>query len=264
MLKSIFSKTLYEKRWAVLWWSIAMFAMTVLIVALFPVFRDSFGASLQDVPDSLKQILGDASDYQRLEGFLELQVYMQMVFLTFVYGIILFTGLLAGEEGAGTLQTLLAQPVSRSKVYFQKLLAGMVILAVLSFALFLGIVVGAASIGESIHVWRNVQATFAQWLVALVFSLVGYFVGAATGRRGIAGTVAGSYAFAAYMVSSLVQTAEGLKMLHYASPFRYFNNPRVLEHGLLLSNIVVLTIAVIVLVIAGWLRFCKRDIYQRS
>lgn len=263
MLKSIFTKTLYEKRWATLWWSVAMFAMTLLIVVLFPVFRDSFGAALQDVPDSLKQVLGEASDYQRLEGFLELQVYMQMVFLTFVYGIILLTGLIAGEEGSGTLQTLLAQPVSRSKVYLQKLAAGMVILAVLSVGLLFGIVVGAAIIGESVNVWRNVQATLAQWLVALVFSLVGYCAGAVTGRRGIAGAIAGAYAFAAYMVSSLVQTAEGLKTVNYASPFRYFNSPRVLEHGLHFSNVLILVIGAVVLTGVGWVIFNRRDVYQK-
>lgn len=263
MLKTIFGKTLYEKRWGMLWWSLAMFATTLLIVLMFPIFQDSFGKSLQDVPESLRSILGDASDYQRLEGFLELQVFLQMIFLTIIYGIILFTGLLAGEENDGTLQTLLSQPVSRTKVYFHKLLAANLILWVVSFAMFLAVWLGAVLINESVDVWRLLQGTFALWLVSAVLSIFGYMLGAVTGRRGLAGALAGIFAFASYLVSSLVATVDALKPVNYVSPFKYFNNPRVMEQGLQMENVMYLVIGCVVPIIIGWIVFMKRDVFQR-
>lgn len=263
MLRSIFAKTLFEKRWGLLWWSLAMFAFTLLIVLLFPTFRDSFGQALQNVPESMKAILGEASDYQRIEGFMELQVFMQMIFLTFIYGIILFSGLIAGEENDGTLQSLLVQPVSRSKVYFQKLAAGAVLLWAVSLALFIGCLVGAALIGEPVSVLRLLQATFMQWLVSMVLSLVAYALGAMMGRRGISGALAGVYAFVSYMIFSLASTATFLKAANNLSPFRYYTDPRILENGLSGQNVAVLLVACIVLVSVGWLRFRKRDVYQR-
>lgn len=263
MIKNIFLKTLYQKRWGMLWWSLAMLAMTVFVVVLFPTFQDSFGSSLQDVPESMRAILGEAADYQRIEGFLELQVFMQMIFLTFIYGIILYTGLIAGEEGEGTLQTLLAQPVSRTRVYFEKLLAGMVILAVVSLALAAGTILGVLLIGESVSVSGVMQVTFAQWLVSMALSLVGFAVGSAIGSRGMAGALAGVFAFVSYLVTSLVGTVKALEPLNYLSPFRYFNNSRILDNGLDFGNMAVLAIFCVVLIIVGWLLFVRRDVYSR-
>lgn len=263
MLNTIFSKTLYEKRWGALWWSLSMFTFTLLIVLLFPTFRDSFGQALQNVPESLKAVLGEASDYQRIEGFMELQVFMQMIFLTFIYGIILFSGLIAGEENDGTLQSLLVQPVSRTKIYLHKLAAGMILLGVVSLALFLGCWLGAAVINEPTNVVRLLQATCMQWLVSLVLSLVAYCLGAILGRRGVAGALAGIYAFVSYMLFSLASTATFLKTANNFSPFHYYSNPRILDNGLSAYNITILSCACVVLIILGWLRFRQRDIYQR-
>src|SRR3990167_9610802 len=190
MLRSIFAKTLYEKRWAMLWWSLAMVVTTVLIVVLFPTFKDSFGQSLQNVPESMKSILGEAADYQKIEGFIELQVLMQMVFFTIIYAVILGTGLIAGEENQGTLETLLTNPVNRTRVYFEKFAASAVILAVVSFSMFFAIWLGAEMIGESINLWRLFQATFMMWLLTMVFDVLGFALGAITGRRGVSGGVA--------------------------------------------------------------------------
>lgn len=263
MLKTIFSKTLFEKRWGVLWWSLAMFLTTILIIWLYPTFRDTFGKSLESVPESMKSILGEAADYQRIEGFIELQVFMQMVFFTIIYGVILCTGLIAGEESSGTLQTLLSGPVNRTKVYLQKFLASALILWVVSFAMFVGIWLGAMTIDVTIDAWRVLQGTFALWLLTMVFSLFGYSLGAITGKRGLAGGLAGAFAFASYLISSLAGTVEGLKIANYASPFKYFSNPRILDNGLQLSNIAILTSACLVMLAIGWWVFNKRDIYQQ-
>ncbi len=263
MFKNIFLKSVYERRWAMLWWGLGMFATTLLIVLLFPTFSEAFGQSLKDVPDSLKQIIGNAADYQQIEGFLQLQVFMQMIFLTMVYGVILCSGLIAGEEGQGTLQALLSQPVSRSKVYWHKLAAASVVLWVVNIMLFVGVVVGCVLIGETVNYGRVFLATNMMWLVSMVFSLFAYALGAATGRRGFAGAIAGVYIFVAYLVSSLVGSVEWFKYVNYASPLKYFNEPRIMDVGLDAANVAILVAACAVLAVVGWFMFKKRDIFAR-
>ena len=263
MLRSIFKKTLYEKRWSIVWWSLAMFIMTLFIVVLFPTFKDTFGQTLNNVPESLKQVLGSANDYQRIEGYLHIQVFMQMIFLTVIYSVIIFTGLVAGDESNGTLHTLLSQPVSRSKVYIQKLLAGGAMLWIVNFTVFVATWLGCLLIGESLDYWRLFQATNFMWLIALTFGLVGYALGAATGKRGLAGALAGVYAFLAYLVSSLTATVDWLKYPNYLSPIKYFGDSRVLDNGLQLTNTLVLVGSCALLVIVGWIIFRNRDIYSK-
>lgn len=264
MLKTIFLKTLFEKRWMTLWWTLGGLAMIILIVLFFPTLRDSLGASLNDVPESMRNVLGDAAAYRTLGGYVELQVFEQMVFLPIILGIILCTGLLAGEENEGTLQTLLSHPVSRSQVYLQKLAASLVVLAVVAIgAMIIGTIIGAVIIGESISLGGLLKATIMAWLVGVLFAVFGYALGAATGKRGLAGGIAGAVAFATFLISSLATGVDALKYFDYVSPFHYYNTSGLLEAPFPWGKTAVLLGATIICAVLGYIRFMKRDIYPR-
>lgn len=262
MLKTLFRKTIYEKRWSTFGWSLAVALMTLLTVSVYPTMRDSFGKSLENVPESLKSLFGSAQDYQTLAGFLDLQVFAQMVFLTIIFGVILATGLLAGEESEGTLQHLLTHPVSRSRVYLEKLATVMVLVGVAVVALWLSVLLGAALLHESLDGGRLIIACFMLWLITMVFSMLGYAVGAATGKRGLAGAVAGMTAFLSYLINALAPTVSFLSDVNKFLPFHYFNNPSILRVGVDWGDAGILAGACVLLALLGYLRFIKRDIYQ--
>lgn len=265
MLRSILGKSLYERRISTWIWTLSFLACVVLIVVLFPTFKDSFGEALKDVPESLQGLLGNASDYQTINGFVDIQVIGQMVFLTLILGIIIGTNLLAGEESSRTLHTLLAQPVSRTRIYIEKYLATMIITAIACIGgIFGGIVLGAIPIGElsNVDIGRSFQAAFMTWLLTLAFATLAYMIGAITGKRGVAGIVAGFYAFAMYMITTLASSASALEKLNNFSPFHYFNQPSVMKTGLDMGNIAVLSTAIVILFLIGLYIFRRRNIYQ--
>ncbi len=264
MFNSILSKTLYEKRISTLVWTFAFFTSLILIVVLFPTFKDSFGQALKDVPESLQNLIGNASDYQTINGYIDVQGIGQMVFLTLILGIIIGTSLLAGEENSRTLHTLLAQPVSRTRVYIEKYIAIMIILAIACVGgIFLGIIAGAIPIGEfpNLDLKRCFEASVMTWLLTLFFATLAYTIGAITGKRGLAGIIAGFYAFATYMITTLASTATALATLDHFSPFHYFNKPSVIKTGFDLGNLAVLISVTVVLFIIGLIIFKRRNIY---
>lgn len=261
MFRSVFLKTLYTKRWMTLWWTLSGLLLVLLTVSVFPAFQEALGQSLNDVPEALRSLVGDASSYATLPGYLDLQVFEQLVFLSIVLGIILGTSLLAGEENEGTLQTLASLPISRSRVYIQKLLALAVIVGVVTFSLFVGSLLGASLIGESLDFWRLAGATVGAWLLALTLSILAYALGAATGKRGVAGAAAGLVAFLAFLLPALTQGVEGLQFLEKLSPFYYFNSP--LTTGLSATDYLTLIAVNITLTIVGYIFFSRRDIHQR-
>lgn len=263
MLRSITLKTMFEKRWGLLAWFTGLFATTVLIMLLFPTLRDTFGQALQDVPESIKGILGDASTYQRINGFIDIQVMAQMVFMTVVYGIIVFTGVIAGEENTGTLQTLLAHPVSRTRVYFEKLASASILLFIANASVYLGTWIGALIVGESVDLWRLALACGSLYLVTLVFSVIGFALGAITGKRGFAGAVAGGLAFASYIVTNFAPTVSALETVNKFSPYEYFNKPSILDNGIQYGDqFILLGICAVFIAIGYWV-FTKRDIAHK-
>lgn len=261
MFKNTFLKTLFTKRWMIISWCAGIAALVIFTMAFYPTLSKSFG-ELKDIPESLKSFVGDASTYSTITGYTDLQIFAQLNTMTIIFGIILFTGLLAGEETEGTLQTLLAQPVGRSRVYWEKLVAALVLLGVACLSIAIGVVIGLAFINESMSIGRLLAATLATWLISLVFSALGYSIGAITGKRAIAGGLAGVLAFTSLLVTSLADSVDSLKTADKLSPFHYFNKPGILQNGPDWGNMAVLAIISIVALIIGGILFKRRDIYQ--
>jgi ABC-2 type transport system permease protein len=260
MFNNTLLKTLYERRWSTIIWTLAMLFSVFLIMLLFPSLRDSLGASLKDVPESMQGLIGGAEDYQTITGYVDLQVIAQMIFLTIIMGVIVGTSLIAGDEHNGTLQTLMAQPISRASVFWQKFIALAVMTWFVAFVgLFLGVVLGVLALGETISYGSLALAGLMTWLVTLFFAVMAFGIGAATGKRGLAGIITGFYAFVGYMLTALSAMASSLQRLDYASAFHYFNNPSVLKYGLDYNNILVLLVGIVLFLSFGFVRFIKRD-----
>lgn len=263
MLQNVFLKTLFDKRWSTLIWTVVIALFCLFVIILFPTFKESFGEALKDTPESLQSLLGNASDYQNINGYLDIQVVNQMVFLTLIMSIIMGTALLSGEETSGSLQSLLAQPISRSRVYGSKLAAMSLLLLIACLGVFAGTYLGALFIGEAgnIESGRLLLATLMTWLITLFFGVLAFAIGAVTGKKGIAGILAGFLAFATFMITTLAGTAEILKTINYLSPFKYFNTPSIMKTGIDTNNILILVAGIIAMAVIGWFVFRKRDIY---
>ncbi len=263
MLGNTVTKTLYTKRWMLISWSLGIAALVVFTMIFFPTLSKSFGESLKNVPESLKSFVGDSATYSSIAGYTDLQIFAQLQFMILIFGVILFTGLLAGDEGEGILQTLLVQPVHRSRVYLEKVLAGMILLAGACLSIFVGVIIGLLLIHEHLSIGRLLIAVLATWLISLVFSGLGYTIGAATGKRGLAGGLAGAIAFTSLLVSSLAPAVGSLKTIDKLSPFHYFNKPGILLYGPRWSDLIILAATALIILVIGAILFVKRDIYQR-
>lgn len=262
MLNNTFLKTLYTKRWMTLAWALGLLLLTVFTMTFFPTFKD-IGKSFNDVPDSLRGFLGDSSSYTSIAGFTDLQIISQYVFMTLILGVILFTGLLAGEESSGVLQSLLVQPIKRGRVYLEKLFGGIVILIIVCLSISIGALVGALIVGETLYIPSLLEATLAMLLLTLTFSALAYALGAATGKRGLAGGIAGVLAFVSLLVSTLAESVDSLKAVDKFLPFHYFNKPGILQYGVQWADLLVLAVVSVVIFGVGYVLFQKRDIYQR-
>lgn len=263
MFSNTFLKTIHTKRWMLMGWSLGIMALVVFTMAFYPSLSKSFGQSLNEMPDSLKAFIGDSSTYSTITGYTDLQIYSQLVTMTLIFGIILFTALMAGEESEGTLQTLLVQPIKRSRIYFEKFASAVILLGASCLSITLGVAIGLVIIGEQIGLVRLLEATFATFLISLVFSSIGFSLGAITGKRGLAGGLAGALAFASLLVTSLAVSVKSLKTIDKFSPFHYFNRPGILQYGPRWSDLAILAGIVVATVLIGSIIFTRRDVYQR-
>ena len=265
MFRTILTKTLYEKRWMMLSWSIGVMAMALLMMAFYHSFSGGgFDDILKNLPKSVQGLVGDLASLKTVPGYVAQEVFaLRIPLLTLIMGATLFSALLAGDEGDGTLQTLLAQPVTRLRLFGEKYLAGLVISLVICGAAIVGVLVGLLLIREQMSFVRLLQAVVGVWLLTLTFGTLGFAVGAVTGKRGLAGSVSGLLTFSSYLISSFVTSVAWLAPVEKFSLFHYYNHPAIASYGLRASSVLVMLGVMAVLLLGSAIIFLKRDIYQR-
>lgn len=262
MFKNIFTKTLFEKRWMIIAWSLGLAATAALTMAFYDSFSqvgtDEF---IESIPDSLKALVGSVESFKTIPGYVAQQIYgPQIPIMSLVLAIILYIGIGVGEEDRGTLQTLMAQPVTRTQIYVQKLYAGMIILTLVSIAVGLGVVIGVVGLGETMSYTRLLQATIMMSLLNISYGVIAYAVGMGTGKKGLAIGLASGYAFISIFLSSLAPAVKVLQPFEKFSLFYYYSKPEVFVHGIDMSNLMVILAVTVVVIGIGLLGYLRRDI----
>ena len=95
-------------------------------------------------------------------------------------------GAIAGEEERGTLELLLANPISRTRAVLEKSAALVVEIIALGLVLWVALWIGKLSVGMDISAGNLAAATLAAVLLAVAYGALAVLIGAATGRRALA------------------------------------------------------------------------------
>lgn len=265
MFKNVWGKTLHEKRFFTLFWFLGVIAMTLLTMSFYPSFKQGgFDEAYKSLPKNVQALTGSLVSIKTVPGYISQQIYaFRIPLLTLIMSITMFAGLIAGDESEGTLQTLLAQPVSRLKVFVEKYLAGLIIALIVCFGSVIGVFIALALINEYINFMYLLAAMVDAWLLVMLFGTLAFAIGAMTGRKALAGGVTSLIAFGAFLITSLAPNVAVLKQIEKFLPFYYYNNPATAINGLSLSNVLVLASVTMILLIVSLTVFMKRDIYQK-
>jgi len=265
MLRSVLLKTLHDSRRALLWWGLGLVGLVSMMVAVYPSVRgnESLNKLVQDYPKALKAFIafGGAVDYTTAAGYLGSELFSLMIpLLLLVAAIGAGARAIAGEEDQGTLDLLLANPISRRRLVLDKLAALAVELALLAVVLLAALAIGAWLSDMDIGVSRLAAATLDAALLALLFGALAMLVGCATGHRGAAIAVPAAAAVAAYLVNVLAALVSPLEQLQKASPFYHYVAGDPLRHGLALDHSAFLVAAALAVTALAPIAFEHRDL----
>jgi ABC-2 type transport system permease protein len=263
MLKTILGKTLFEKRWTILIWFGATLASVFGIAMIFPPIRDSMGAMMGQVPESMRGWFGDAETWQTYNGFASQEIFSQMALLPIIMAIVFGAAFLAGEENSRTLLTTLSRPIRRTNLLLQKYAALIIMLLIVMLAFWLGAILGGVILNQPIDWTHFAEATLMTGLLSLALGTITFAIGAITGRKSLAGLIVGFYAFIAYFISSLSTATDIVDKLSYGSLFRYARAPEIFANGLNNTDVLVLALAIIIPLLIAIPIFRQRDLNTR-
>jgi ABC-2 type transport system permease protein len=246
---NVFTRALRDARRRLVWWSVGLIGYVAVIAAVWPSVRTNEALlKLHDTyPESLKAFAGFGGefDFSTPAGYLGAELFSVMLpLLLLVAGIGGGARALAGEEERGTLELLLAQPVSRRRVALEKLAALALELTTLAGVLFLALWASTAAASMRISPGHLLAATTAALLLALAYAAIALVAGAATGRRATAIAVPSALAVCAYLVNGLAPLVDLAHSIRKLSPWYHYAAADPLRDGLGLNTLVLVAIVI--------------------
>jgi ABC-2 type transport system permease protein len=254
-------KTIYDKRWVILAWSLGAFAMNLLITWIFPDFKNpQLVEVFKNLPESLQAFSGSL-DIGTIDKYLDSQVFFNNgSFIFWILGISMGVNLLATDEDKGTLETTLSTKISRNRLYIEKFVAMLLIFLIVNIAGTLAIWVGLQIINESVSVLRLVQATLMLFVFTSLLGAFSFSVGALSGRKNLAIGIPTLTLVIMFLVYTFSQTVDWMKNWDKFTWNYYYANGQTVLKGISYWDLSVLIISFAVFFAIGIILFNKRDL----
>jgi ABC-2 type transport system permease protein len=258
----VFTKTLWDARRSLLGWALAISAVAAMYAAFWPsVNTPQMQQALGNYPQGVLEAL-NYNDLASPAGYLGSSVYGLLVpLLVAVFAIDWGTRAVAGDEEAGTLDLLLAHPVSRTRLALQRFAALITALTLIGALLLLAMlaIAGPAQL-QGITASEFAAATAQLALFGACLGALAFAVGAATGRKALALGASAGVAVLAYLANGVFPQLQGLEWTRDLSPWHWYLGGEPLKNGLQAGDALLLLVVTLVLVAAGTLLFNRRDV----
>lgn len=264
MIRSVYTKTLYERRWFIFGWTLGLVALSALMTTFYPAMHQdgAIDALVKNMPKAFEGLIGNLADLQNFSTYIASQLFdIRLPLIAGIMAIILGIGLSSSEEESGELRTIAALPISRTKILFQKWIA----MVTITFIATLGIAVGIYAVlpfldDASIEAGDLAQLLGLSWLLMITLGTVPFAAGMALGKRAAATMVGVLVVIGSFILSTFGDAVDWLKDYEKLSLLHYFPAVDVVKDGIQWENVVVLGGITIAALLVALLVFRRRDI----
>jgi ABC-2 type transport system permease protein len=264
MMRSIYLKTLYDRRWFIFGWTAGFMAFAALMTSFFPAMHQdgALDALVANMPKAFEGLIGNLANLRDFPSYLASQLFdIRLPIIAGVMAIILGLGLSTSEEESGELRTLTALPISRTKLLLEKWLALCTIMFVSLFGLVAGVYAVLPFIGEaSIGVDVLARLLLMTWLLMVAFGTVAFASGMILGNRAAANAISILVIVGSFILSTFAQAVDWLEKFEPISLLHYFPAVDIANGSIELTDMLILICVTIVVLTASVIVFRRRDI----
>ncbi len=250
-------------------WSVLILIYALFAVWLYPTVHKSIADIIvyyNTLPEAMKAIVGmEGVDLNALEFSPEL--YITIEFMAVWPAILSFYAIFAGvgiarEAEHGTLELLLAQPISRFSVLMARLGTFLIGVLVIAGASLLGLILGGLIVNETINLTTMSMVLFTAMLLVIAIGSYTIFFACLFLEQRKAFLASGVLTALAYIINFIVPVLDpAFKWLRNLSLFYYFKPEPIVRTGLLDgAAIIIYASTAIINLLAAIFIFQRRDI----
>ncbi len=261
---TIFRHSLIRSTGQVLGWGIVLALLGWYIVALYDSFaapdsRQAFTQMMDAYPPELMSFFGDISHIFDPSGFINFTVFSYMPVVLGIFAIQVGGGLLAGDEEKGTLDLVLAHPVSRTAFFLGRLAAFIVATLAILFIFWLGLAIPLPPTGLEMEAGELLLPFLSLLGLLLFFGTLTLALSMLLPSQRMAAMFSGLLLVASYIVNSLGRVDPELVKLDPYLPLHYYQGGLAID-GLNLKWLAGLLAFSLLFSLLAWWRFERREI----
>ncbi|MCL5411231.1 MAG: ABC transporter permease [Patescibacteria group bacterium] len=265
---NLIKKVLRDYKFSILLFGFGTAAYGASMVAIFPSIQTSANdlmSYMDKMPSAFREAFGmSINSFSTLEGYLSMEYFsMIWIFILVAFTIAFASQAIAGEIDKGTMETLLSQPISRTKIILSKSLVWIFLILLIISGTFIGVFVTA--------IIANIKVEYLGFLifggVALTFFWsfygLGMFFSSVFYDRSKAIFAPLAIFLAMYLLDILSKLYDQVDKFHFLSLLKYYGNPvEVIQKKVVPWNEVEVLLTVgLVFFFLSIVIFRKKDIY---
>jgi ABC-2 type transport system permease protein len=262
---TIFTHAFSRSRGAILGWGLSLGLLAMYLMPFYDTLaeqKDTLGKLLSSYPPEMLAFFGDMSNMTALftpEGYLGFEFFSLMPVVLGIFAVLNGSGLLASDEENGTLDLVLAHPVSRAALFLGRALAFGATTVCLLGVIWLGLVIGRNWSTMELTASELARPFFSLGAEMMLFGALALALSMLLPSRRLAASAAGLALVASFFVTSLARINDDLKPVAKFSPLNYYQGGDAIR-GLNSEWLLGLLVVTALFVVVAWWRFARRDI----
>jgi ABC-2 type transport system permease protein len=247
---------------AVLCWGLGLFLLGWPIVSVYDVVKRE-QEKIIEVARNFELVIagmgGNLDDLTNPASYLSLRYFSFMPLILGFYAVLGGSGLLAADEENGTLELVLAHPVSRTALFVGRWLANACALVAILAAAWVGLRVPMARTSLVVGAGALARPFLSLLAELLLFGNLALVLSMVLPSRRLAAMTAGMALVASFFLTMLARIDRDLELFARLSPLQYYQGGEAIEglNGAWLGGL--LAVAGLLAVLA-WYCFERRDI----
>jgi ABC-2 type transport system permease protein len=259
---TIFWHRLVRLRGGILGFGLALFVLGWPLLAAYEVVRreqERLAGFVRNFAGIITALGGNVNNLGDAASYLSMRYFSYLPLVLGVYAVLAGSGLLASDEENGTLDLILAHPVSRTALFVGRWLAFTVALLLILVFAWLGLLLpvwgGAFPLGGG-----TLLLPFVSLLAVLLFyGNLALLLSMVLPSRRLAAATAGMLLGASFFLTMLARVDPGLETVALLSPLQYYQSGEAVK-GLNFGGLAGLLAAAGLWAVLAWWRFERRDI----
>ena len=259
---TIFTHAFSRSRGQILGWGLSLAILGGYLVNFYDTMaaqQESLTELLASYPQELMAMFGGMSEMFTPAGYLNVEFFSYMPLIIGIYAILAGSGLLAGDEESGILDLVLSYPLSRTALFWGRVLAFVVAMLSILLLVYAGFAVAVPGTDLGISLSELARPLLSLLSVLLFYGGLALLLSLVLPSRRLAAMTGGLLLVADFFIGTLARLDENLEPLAEWTPLHYYQGGLAIK-GLEWGWFAGLAGLAILFMLLAWWRFERRDI----